>query len=97
MPRKGQLDVARPTYETNGMITIVNDRCESLPSCPACGYITNLDEIVVKRTAAAGGGRWVGYILRCAKSVDPHGLRRLEDPDTRPCAFAVPLTLNSTL
>lgn len=58
-----------------------------------CGYLTNLDEIVIGRTTEAGGGRWVGYVLRCVNSVDPHGMRSLKEPGKPPCSFAVPMTL----
>lgn len=81
--------MAIPTYESRGL-TIINDQCQSLPHCPVCGTITNLDEIVVERTAAAGGGRWVGYVLRCLNSTDPHGLRKNPGPL---CTFAAPMTL----
>ncbi len=71
--------MARITYESTEL-TIINDQCESLPGCPVCGYVTNLDEIVVKRTAAAGGGRWVTYVLRCLNSVDPPGSAQDREP-----------------
>jgi hypothetical protein len=90
--------VTLPTYESDGTLTIINNRCQSLPSCPVCGSITNLDQVVINRTAEAGGGRWVAYVLRCVNSVDhdvPHGVRRLKNPDAPLCAFAVPMTLQS--
>jgi hypothetical protein len=83
--------VALPSYQSKGL-TIINDRCQSLPSCPVCGGITDLNEIVIERTAAAGGGRWVGYILRCLNSTDVHGLNQLKR-EGRLCTFAVPLTM----
>lgn len=85
--------MALPTYETPDTLTIINDQCESLPHCPACGGLTNLDQIVIERTAAAGSGRWVAYVLRCLDSVDPNRLRRNPDPL---CTFAIPMTLQPT-
>ncbi len=79
--------MALPTYESRGL-TIINDQCQSLPTCPVCGDITNLDEIVI-RAARGSGGRWVGYVLRCINSADPHGVRRNRG---QLCTFAVPMT-----
>lgn len=82
--------MALPTYESRGL-KIINEQAASLPTCPVCGDITNLDEIII-RAAAPLRGAWRGYVLRCINSTDPHGLRRQKNPDKPLCTFAVPMT-----
>lgn len=77
---------------TEDGIQVLNEQCNSLPRCPVCGYITDLVVIEVKRTKKAGGGQWTGYFLRCLNSIDPDGLRRLQQPGVPLCTFVVPMT-----
>lgn len=81
--------LALPAYESRGL-TIINDQCQSLPTCPVCGDITNLDQIVIERTEGAGGGSWIAFVLRCINSAGPNRVRR--NPGQL-CSFAVPMTL----
>lgn len=76
----------------SGYVKVINDQCMDLPNCPVCGYITDLVEVVIKRTKKSGGGRWSGYALRCLNSIDPNGLRRLQQPNKPLCTFNMPLT-----
>jgi hypothetical protein len=69
----------------NQEVQIINGQCYSLPCCPLCGGLTNLEEITIRRV---GGGGWSAFVLRCARTVDPY-----ERPASTGwgCPYAIPL------